>query len=82
MLPDFCQPNQETNKLTVVIVPNPVIQKFPLQRRIGWYCIRKQSLFVYRLTRNTFNYTAWAKCRPCFKVKAGGTFINHHAVKD
>jgi len=22
------------------------------------------------------------KCRSCFKVKAGGTFINHHAVKD
>jgi len=53
MLPDFCQPNQEINKLTLVIVPNPVIQMFPLQRRTGWCCIRKRSLFVYRLTLTT-----------------------------
>jgi hypothetical protein len=182
MLPDVCQPYQETNKLTAVIIPNPVIQKIPLQRRTVWCYIRKQSLFVYRITRNTYLYilcqltfsgypdwgfsvpfpqlcgkyhgiprkdrarsalyviscvvlciivsivlfctlfvckcvlyychrvstqlqlnvsyitsymlydivfyhiyhncTAWVKCRSCFKVQAGGTFINHHAVKD
>lgn len=52
MLPDLCQANQETNKLAAAIIPNPVIQRFLFQRQTVWCCIRKQSLFVYRITRN------------------------------